>query len=74
MKEREITAMDGFQTSMRHGQEFYSCYTVPYTMEELHGRIAMAERDAAAGLGQDSEEMFRELEELFSREEMEVTA
>ena len=35
----------------------------PYTMEEINAIIDMAERDSAAGLGQDSEEMFRELEE-----------
>ena len=40
-----------------------------YTIEELHARIAQSERDSAAGLGQDSEEMFREIEEEFAREE-----
>ena len=41
----------------------------PYTMEEIHAMIAQAERESAAGLGQDSEEMFRELEEEFARED-----
>lgn len=44
----------------------------PYTMEEINARIDQAERDSAAGLGQDSEEMFRELEEEFAREEQEL--
>ena len=41
----------------------------PYTIEELNARIDQSERESAAGLGQDSEEMFRELEEEFAREE-----
>ena len=41
----------------------------PYTMAEIHDMIAQAERESAAGLGQESEEMFRELEEEFAREE-----
>lgn len=41
----------------------------PYTMEEIHDMIAQAERESAAGQGQESEEMFRELEEEFAREE-----
>ena len=45
----------------------------PYTMEEINAMIDQAEREMAAGLGQDSEEMFRELEEEFAREDMEYT-
>ena len=45
----------------------------PYTVEELNARIDQAERESAAGLGQDSEEMFRELEEEFTREELELS-
>ena len=41
-------------------------------MEEINARIDQAERESAAGLGQDSEEMFRELEEEFAREEQEL--
>ena len=41
----------------------------PYTMEELNARIDEAERQIAAGLSQDSDEMFRELEEEFAQEE-----
>ena len=41
----------------------------PYTVEEIHEMIAQAQRESAAGLGQDSEEMFRELKEEFAREE-----
>lgn len=44
----------------------------PYTMEEINARIDQAERESAAGHGQDSEEMFRELEEEFAREEQEL--
>ena len=35
----------------------------PYTLAELNARIDQSERESAAGMGQDSEEMFRELEE-----------
>ena len=42
----------------------------PYTMEEINSRIDQAERESAAGLGQDSEEMFREMEEEFMHEEL----
>ena len=38
----------------------------PYTVKELHERIAESERQIAAGLSQDSEDMFRELEEEFA--------
>ena len=41
----------------------------PYTMEEINAMIDQSERNSAAGLGQDSEEMFSELEEEFAREE-----
>ncbi len=34
----------------------------PYTKEEIYARIEQSKRDSAAGLGQESEEMFRELE------------
>ena len=40
----------------------------PYTIEELHERIAQSERDFAEGRWIDSEEMFRELDEEFSRD------
>lgn len=41
----------------------------PYTLEEINAMIDEAERESAAGLGQDSEDMFRELEEELSCEE-----
>lgn len=41
----------------------------PYTMDEINAMIDQAERESAAGLGQDSREMFRELEEEFARED-----
>lgn len=40
----------------------------PYTIEELHQMVAEGERQFAEGLWQDSEDMFRELEEDFARE------
>ena len=44
----------------------------PYTMEEINARIDQAERESAAGLGQDSEEMFRELEDEFAYNDLEM--
>ena len=41
----------------------------PYTIEELHQMVAASEREIAAGLCQDSEDVFRELEEEFAKEE-----
>ena len=41
----------------------------PYTMAEIRARLAQSKRDYEAGLGQDSEEMFQELEEEFARED-----
>ena len=43
----------------------------PYTMEEINAMIDQAERESALGLGQESEEMFREIEEEFAKEEQE---
>ena len=40
----------------------------PNTIEELHQMVAEGERQFAEGLWQDSEDMFRELEEDFARE------
>ena len=55
-----------------HGRLQEEHHIKPYTMEEINARIDQAERESAAGLGQDSEEMFRELEEEFAREEQEL--
>ena len=41
----------------------------PYTIEEIHALIEQSKRDSAAGLGQDSEDMFRELEKEFALED-----
>lgn len=38
----------------------------PYTIEEIRSIIEQSRRDSAAGLGIDSDEMFRELEEEFA--------
>ena len=42
----------------------------PYTKEEIRARIDQAEREIAAGLGIDSEEMIRELEAEFAKEDI----
>lgn len=42
----------------------------PYTIEELHSMVAEGEREFAEGKWQDSEDMFRELEEEFARKEI----
>lgn len=41
----------------------------PYTIEEINARIDQAERESALGLGIDTEEMLREMDEEFGREE-----
>ena len=45
----------------------------PYTMEEIRSRMEIAERESAAGLGIDSEEMIRELKAEFAAEDMKNT-
>ncbi|MBO7461654.1 MAG: hypothetical protein J6T96_03550 [Bacteroidales bacterium] len=41
-------------------------------MNEIRTMIEQARRDSAAGLGIDSEDMFRELRREFEQEEMEL--
>ena len=41
-------------------------------MDEIRAMIAQARRDSAAGLGIDSDDMFRELRREFEQEEMEL--
>ena len=43
-----------------------------YTVEEIHAMIDESERQLAAGLWQDSEDMMRELEEEFEQNEYAV--
>lgn len=45
----------------------------PYTIEELHEMVAKGEQEFAEGKWQDSEDMFRELEEDFEKEELQYT-
>lgn len=45
----------------------------PYTIEELHRMVKEGERQMATGQWQDSEDMFRELEEEFEKEELQFT-
>ena len=40
----------------------------PYTIEEINARIDQAEKESALGLGIDTEEMLREMDEEFGRE------
>ena len=42
----------------------------PYTIEELHQMVKEGEQQMAAGQWQDSEDMFRELDKEFEREEL----
>ena len=42
----------------------------PYTMDEIHAMIDQSEREIASGLSQDSEDVFRELEEEIAQEEL----
>jgi hypothetical protein len=47
----------------------------PYTVEEINARIDQAERESALGLGIDTEEMLREMDEEFGHEEkLEIAA
>ncbi len=41
---------------------------MPYTIEELHQMVTEGEKEIAAGLCQDNEDVFRELEEEFANE------
>ena len=41
----------------------------PFTMDEIHARLAQSRNEALAGLSQDSEDMFLELEEEFAHED-----
>ena len=60
--------------SVRHSVAGNGTATLkPYTIEELHQMVAEGERQFADGQWQDSEDMFRELEEDFAREEIEMT-
>lgn len=44
----------------------------PYTVEELHEMIERGEKQIADGLCQDSEDVFRELEEELAMEEQKM--
>lgn len=46
----------------------------PYTVEELHARIAQSERDIAEGRVYDFDDAMRELEEEFAREDAQEMA
>ena len=44
----------------------------PYTIEEINAMLDEAERNFEAGLGIPSEDVFRELEEEFEKEELQL--
>ena len=46
----------------------------PYTIEELHARIAQSERDIAEGRVYDFDDVMREMEEEFAREDAQEMA
>lgn len=46
----------------------------PYSMEEVNARLDIAERQAAAGLSIDNDEVFRRIKEKFAAEEYELNA
>lgn len=53
---------------MKKGTNMSTATQKPYTMEEIHQMVAEGEQQFADGQWQDSEDMFRELEEGFGRE------
>ena len=61
--------IESMRSSESADSESVPSLTPPYTKEEIFARIEQSKRDSAAGLGQESEEMFRELEDEFSKED-----
>lgn len=57
-----------------YGQEEEEYSLKPYTREEINAMLDEAEADFAAGLGIPHEEVMRELEEEFAREDAEEDA
>jgi len=45
----------------------------PYSIEELHEMVSKGEQEFTEGKWQDSEDMFRELEEEFAKEKLQYT-
>lgn len=58
---------------IEHAQKEENELLRPFTMEEINAMLDVAERESAAGLGQDSENMFREMEEEYIREELKMS-
>ena len=58
---------------IEHAQKEENERLRPFTMEEINAMLDVAERESAAGLGQDSENMFREMEEEYIREELKMS-
>jgi hypothetical protein len=64
--------IESMRSSMSADSESEPPLMPPYSEEEIYARIAQSKRDSAAGLGQESEEMFRELEKEFAKEDYEL--
>lgn len=54
---------------MEYGRKQEEQSVKPYTMEEIHARIAQSERDSAAGKVHDFDQVMQELEEEFAHED-----
>ena len=67
-----IDSMKPTAAKAKEADEEYSLR--PFTMEELNARIDQAEAEIAAGLGIPDEDVWRELEEEFAREDAEEEA
>ena len=66
----ETTAINTVKSSIQTKKQ--TPLVPPFSKKEIFARIAQSEKDSAAGLGQESEEMFRELQEEFAREDYEL--
>ena len=65
--------MDNLIEDLVDEQEFAKKHLRPYTIEELHERLAVAEANYAAGLGIPDEEAWEELDdELARKKELEM--
>ena len=64
--------INSVKTTKKADNEEYSLR--PFTVEELNARIDQAEAEIAEGLGIDDEDVWRELDEEFAREDAEDDA
>ena len=59
---------------IEHAEKVEDPSLKPYTIEELHARIAQSERDIAEGRVYDFDDVMNELEEEFAREDAQEMA